>query len=161
MPPLLKQMDDQRFRESPGLSYEEFNAGDIYEHRPGRTITETDSIWHSLLCMNQHPLHVNRDYAESTEFGKIVVSSSLTLGIIAGMTVNLLSAKAIANLGWEEIKLQSPVFVGDTLYAESEILAKRLSKSDPSRGVVTAKSRGIKDDGTQCLVFTRSFLIKV
>ena len=124
-----EEIEPGRYRESYGRYYEDFNVGDIYEHRPGRTITETDNTWFTLLTMNTHPLHFDAHYAKKTEFGRPLVNSALTLSIVAGMSVSDLSQKAIANLGWENIKLPAPVFAGDTLYAESEVLAKRESKS--------------------------------
>ena len=120
-----EEIEPGRYRESYGRYYEDFHVGDIYEHRPGRTITETDNTWFTLLTMNTHPLHFDAHYAKKTEFGRPLVNSALTLSIVAGMSVSDLSQKAIANLGWENIKLTAPVFAGDTLYAESEVLAKR------------------------------------
>ena len=117
-----EEIEPGRYRESYGRYYEDFHVGDIYEHRPGRTITETDNTWFTLLTMNTHPLHFDAHYAKKTEFGRPLVNSALTLSIVAGMSVSDLSQKAIANLGWENIKLTAPVFAGDTLYAESEVL---------------------------------------
>ena len=113
----------QRYRESFGRHYEEFNVGDIYEHRPGRTITETDNVWFTLLTMNKHPLHFDNAYAAKTEFGRPLVNSCLTLSMVVGMSVSDVSQKAIGNLGWNDIRLTAPVFVGDTIYAESTVLA--------------------------------------
>jgi len=108
----------KRYRASYGRYLEDFTVGDVYEHRPGRTITEADNIQFSLLTMNQHPLHCDAAYAAKSEFGRLLVNSALSLAIVAGMSVNDVSAKAIANLGWKDIKLTAPVFCGDTLYAE-------------------------------------------
>lgn len=154
----LTQVEGQRFREDPGLSYEDFEVGDIYEHWPGRTVTETDNIWFTNLTMNTHPLHFDLNYAEQSEFGKPLVNSTLTLALIAGMSVSSTSQKAIANLGWEEIKMPAPVFVGDTLYAETEVLGKRDSKSRPGAGIVRVRHSGKKQDGTYVLHMVRSFL---
>ena len=139
-----KQVEPGRYRESYGRYYEDFNVGDIYEHRPGRTITEVDNTWFTLLTMNTHPLHFDAHYAKKTEFGRPLVNSALTLSIVAGMSVSDLSQKAIANLGWENIKLPAPVFAGDTLYAESEVLAKRESNSRPTQGIVSARTTGMQ-----------------
>ena len=109
-------------------------SGDVYEHRPGRTITETDNIWFTLLTMNTHPLHFDNAYAAKTEFEQPLVNSCLTLSIVAGMSVSDVSQKAIGNLGWNNIKLTAPVFVGDTIYAESEVLSKRESRVAPEPG---------------------------
>ena len=154
-----KLIGPQRYRESFGRYYEDFKVGDVYEHRPGRTITETDNTWFTLLTMNQHPLHFDAEYAAKSEFGKPLVNSCLTLSIVAGMSVSDISQKTIANLGWDKIKLLAPVFAGDTLYAESEVLALRESKSRPQQGIVTVRSTGKKADGTVFMTFERSMLI--
>ena len=154
-----KQVSPQRFREDLGRYYEGFEVGDVYEHRPGRTVTETDNIWFTNLTMNTHPVHFDHAYARKSEFGKPLVNSALTLAMVAGMSVSDTSQKAIANLGWDKIKLTSPVFAGDTLYAESEVLAKRESKSRPTQGIVTIKTTGKKDDGTVFMTYERSFLV--
>jgi acyl dehydratase len=148
-----------RFRQDLGRSYEDFEVGDVYEHRPGRTITEADNVWFTLLTMNQHPLHFDATYAAGTEFKRPLVNSCLTLSIVTGMSVADVSAKAIANLGWSKVELTAPVFVGDTIYADSEVLSKRLSQSRPGQGVVTVRTRGLKSDGTVFLVFERSVLV--
>jgi itaconyl-CoA hydratase len=144
---------------SYGRTYEDFEIGDVYEHRPGRTITEADNIQFSLITMNRHPLHSNRDYAAKTEFGQPIVNSALTLAIVTGMTVDDVSFKATANLGWKEIKLTAPVFNGDTIYARSKVLAKRESKSRPNEGIVTTYTEGYKADGTIFLSFERISLV--
>lgn len=154
-----EEIEPGRYRESYGRYYEDFHVGDIYEHRPGRTITETDNTWFTLLTMNTHPLHFDAHYAKKTEFGRPLVNSALTLSIVAGMSVSDLSQKAIANLGWENIKLTAPVFAGDTLYAESEVLAKRESKSRPTQGIVSARTIGANSDGIVVITYNRSFLV--
>ena len=153
------RLGESRFREARGLFLEELNPGLVIEHRPGRTITMTDNIWSSLLAMNLHPLHIDAHYAAGTEFGRIVVSSLVTFGIVNGMTVHSLSQNAIANLGWDKVRLVSPVFVGDTLYAESQILTRRPSKSRPHQGIVCAETIGQKEDGTEVIRFERTFLV--
>ncbi len=154
-----RQVGPNRYRESYGRYFEDFEIGDVYEHRPGRTITESDNTWFTLLTMNQHPLHFDAEYAAKSEFGKPLVNSCLTLSIVAGMSVSDVSQKAVANLGWDKIKLAAPVFVGDTLYAESEVLAKRASKSRPNQGIVTIRTTGKKQDDTVFMSFERSMLI--
>jgi len=156
---VAKQVGKTRYRESYGRYFEEFEVGDIYEHRPGRTISEADNTWFTLLTMNQHPLHFDFEYAAKSEFGKPLVNSLLTLSMVTGMSVSDISQKTIANLGWKEIKLTAPVFIGDTIYAESEVLAKRESKSRPTQGIVTVKTVGKKADGTQIMSFERIMLI--
>ena len=154
-----RKVGERRFRECHGLYYEEVVVGEIIEHRPGRTVTEADNIWQSLLAVNLHPLHIDAAYAEKTEWGKPLVSSLVTLSIVTGMSVASTSGRGVANLGWEEIRLLEPVFVGDTLYAESEFLEKRLSRSRPSLGLVTCATRGLKADGTVFLSCRRTFLL--
>ncbi len=154
-----EQVGSQRYRESFGRYYEDFVAGDIYEHRPGRTITETDNIWFTLLTMNTHPLHFDNAYAAKSEFKQPLVNSCLTLSMVVGMSVSDVSQKAIGNLGWNDIRLTAPVFVGDTIYAESEVLSKRESASRPGQGVVTVRTIGKKDDGTQFMSFERTVLV--
>ncbi len=157
--PAYERVGEGRYRESRGLSLEDFTVGEIVEHRPGRTITEADNVWGSLLAQNNHPLHIDAAYAAGTEFGRPLVSSLVTLSIVSGMSVESTSARAIANLGWGEIRLLAPVFVGDTVYAESEVLAVRPSASRPEQGVVTCETRGVKADGTLFLSARRTFLV--
>jgi itaconyl-CoA hydratase len=156
---VAKEVGAHRYRESYGRYFEDFIVGDVYEHRPGRTISEADNTWFTLLTMNQHPLHFDAAYAANSEFGRPVVNSCLTLSIVAGMSVADVSQKAIANLGWNDIKLTAPVFVGDTIYAESEVLAKRESNSRPTQGVVTVRTRGKKADGTVFMTYERTILV--
>ena len=120
-----KEVGPNRYRESFGRYYEDFNVGDVYEHRPGRTISEADNTWFTLLTMNTHPLHFDAEYGAKSEFGQRLVNSALTLSIVVGMSVSDLSQKVVANLGWDKIRLTAPVFIGDTIYAESEVLDKR------------------------------------
>jgi itaconyl-CoA hydratase len=148
-----------RYRESFGRYFEDFTVGDIYEHRPGRTITETDNTWFTLLTMNTHPLHFDAEYAKNSEFGRCIVASPLTVSILVGMSVSDVSQKAIANMGWTDIRMTAPVFAGDTLTSESEVLAKRESKSRPTAGLVTVKTRGFNQSGTLVCDFERTILI--
>jgi acyl dehydratase len=148
-----------RFRERFGRYYEDFEPGHIYEHRPGRTISETDNTWFTLLTMNTHPMHFDEEYAKHSEFGRTIVSSPLTLAIIVGQSVTDVSQKAIANLGWTNIRLTAPVFAGDTITSESEVKAKRESKSRPDAGIVTVVTRGFKQDGTLVCDFERTILV--
>ncbi len=155
-------MADQGKRRIPtptGRYFEEFTVGDIYVHRPGRTITESDNINFPLMTMNQHPLHCDAAYAAKSEFGRPLVNSGLTLAIVVGMTVNDVSLRAIANLGWKNINLTGPVFPGDTLYAESEVLEKRVSKSRPTQGIVTVETRAFNQDRKPVMDFVRSALV--
>lgn len=148
-----------RYRESYGRYFEEFVVGDVYEHRPGRTITETDNIWFTLLTMNTHPLHFDAEYCKQTEFGKPLINSPLTVAIMVGMSVSDVSQKAVANLGWKEIRLPAPLFAGDTLTAESEVIEVRESKSRADAGVVTVKTTGRNQHGTVVCDFLRTILV--
>ena len=149
----------QRYRESFGRYYEDFVVGDVYEHRPGRTITQADNTWFTLLTMNTHPLHFDEQYGKASEFGRCVVASPLTVAIIVGMSVSDVSQKAIANLGWREIRMSAPVFAGDTLYAESSVLQKRDSASRPTAGLVTVSTIGKNQDGKIVCSFERTILV--
>ncbi|WP_017669935.1 MaoC family dehydratase [Blastomonas sp. AAP53] len=155
----VTEVGPQRYRETYGRFFEEFAVGDVYEHRPGRTITENDNIWFSLLTMNQHPAHCDAHFAAKTEFGKPLVASPLTVAIMTGQSVSDVSQKAVANLGWKEIKLLKPVFAGDTLYSESEVLEKRESEKRPTQGIVTIKTIGKNQTGDVVCEFTRVMLI--
>ena len=154
-----KQVGPHRWRESFGRWYEEFAIGDVYEHRPGRTITQAENVWFTLLTMNTHPLHFDEEYAKHSEFGRTVVCSPFTVALLVGMSVSDVSQKAIANLGWNDIKLTHPVFPGDTLYAESEVIAKRDSESRPGAGIVTVKTIGRNQERVVVCEFTRTMLI--
>ena len=156
---IVKKISENRYRESFGRYYEDFVVGDIYEHRPGRTVTETENTWFTLLTMNTHPMHFDSEYAKASEFGKCIVCSPFTVALMVGMSVTDVSQKAIANLGWSEIKMTHPVYAGDTLYAESEVLEKRESNSRPGAGVVSIKTSGINQDGKVFCTFVRTMLI--
>ncbi|MCC6533783.1 MAG: MaoC family dehydratase [Burkholderiales bacterium] len=149
----------QRYRESHGRYFEEFEIGDVYEHRPGRTITDADNINFSLMTMNFHPLHCDAAYGAKSEFGRCLVNSALTIAIVLGMSVADVSAKAIANLGIDKLRLTAPVFPGDTVYAESEVIAKRESRTRATQGIVTVRTTGRKADGSVFMTFERSALI--
>lgn len=142
-----------------GRAYEDFALGDIYKHWPGRTISEADNTWFTLLTMNTHPLHFDAEYAARTQYGRIVVNSCLTLSIAVGMSVRDLSQNAICNLGWTDIRMPAPVYIGDTLYAESEVIGKRESASRPQAGIVTARTTARKADGTVVMTYERAFLV--
>jgi acyl dehydratase len=153
------KVGENRYRERFGRYFEDFEIGATYEHRPGRTISETDNTWFALLTMNTHPIHFDAEYAKHSEFGKPLVVSTLTLSILVGMSVSDMSQKAIANLGWEKIKLPKPVFAGDTLYAESTVLGKRESKSRPDQGIVTIRTIGRNQRTEVVCEFERAMLV--
>jgi acyl dehydratase len=154
-----KQVGPQRYRETFGRHYEDFLVGDVYEHRPGKTVTEYDNHLFTLLTLNTHPLHFDAEYAKATEFRRNLVVSTYTLSLLVGMSVTDCSQKTIANLGMDKVKFTAPVFAGDTLYAESEVLEKRESKSRPGQGVVTVRTSGRNQDGVVVCTFERSMLI--
>jgi len=139
-----------------GRYYEDFEEGDVYRSPLGRTITEADNIWMTLLTMNTNQSHFNDHYAASTPYGKAIVNSGVTLAIVLGLSVVDTSQKVFANLGWDRIRLTKPVFVGDTLYAESQVLSKRESESRPYGGIVSFRTRGLNQDGGTVLVYERS-----
>ena len=141
-----------------GRFFEDFEVGDVYRSRIGRTVTQVDNTWFTLLTNNTNQIHFNLHYSERTEFGKPLVNSVLTLAIVAGLGVEDTSENGFA-LGWDEIKLPNPVFDGDTIYSESEVLEKRESRSKPQWGIVKFRTRGIKQDGTVVIDYTRSVMV--
>lgn len=142
-----------------GRYYEDFGVGDIYRHPLGRTILEADNIWFTALTMNTNQMHFNSHYAEQSTFGKYLVNSGLTVAIVLGLSVSDVSQNAMANLSWEQINLTHPVFVGDTLYAQSLVTDKRESKSRPYAGIVTVKTQGLNQTGDVCLTWKRSVMV--
>ena len=142
-----------------GRFFEDFAVGDVYRSRLGRTVTEHDNIWFTLLTMNTNQMHFNRPFAERTEFGQPLVVSSLTLAVVLGLSVADTSENAVANLGWDEIKLPNPVYAGDTLWAESEVLTVRESRSRPSCGIIRIRTRGLNQRRQVVIEFTRSFMV--
>jgi itaconyl-CoA hydratase len=142
-----------------GRFYEDFTVGDVFRSRLGRTITDADNVWFTCLTLNTNQIHFNTPYAERTEFAKPLVNSAFTLALVTGMTVPDTSENAAANLEWTDIKLPNPVFVGDTLWAESEILELRDSRSRPNVGIVTMRSRGINQRGAVVIEFRRAFMV--
>lgn len=141
-----------------GRYYEDFEVGDIYRSRLGRTITQADNIWFTLLTNNTNQIHYNEHFAERTQFKRPLVNSTLTIAIVAGLGVTDTSENGFA-LGWDYIRMPNPLFEGDTLYSESEVLEKRESRSNPERGIVKFRSRGIKQDGTVVMEYARSVMI--
>lgn len=142
-----------------GRFYEDLEVGDVYRSRIGRTITEADNVWFTCLTMNTNQVHFNDAFAAGTRFGKPLVNSAFTLALVVGLTVPDTSENATANLGWGEIKLPNPVFVGDTLWAESEITDRRESQSKPNVGIVSMRCRGINQRGEVVLELTRTFMV--
>ena len=157
--PAYKKVGERRYRETSGLYYEDFEPGDVFEHRPGRTILQADNTWFTLLTMNTQELHFDAAYAAKTEWKKPLVDSTFTLALLTGMSVRTVSAKVVANLGWDKVKASHPVFAGDTLYAESTVLHKRESKSRPTQGIVTVSTRGLNQDAKEVMSFERTMLV--
>ncbi|MCA3585779.1 MaoC family dehydratase [Phenylobacterium sp.] len=155
----FKEVGPQRYRETFGRYFEDFIVGDVYEHRPGKTVTEYDNHLFTLMTMNTHPLHFDAEFAKASEFKRNIVVSPYTLALLIGMSVTDCSQKAIANLGMDEVKFTAPVFAGDTIYGESEVLAKRESQSRPGQGIVTIRTIGLNQDGVQVCTFVRNMLI--
>ena len=141
-----------------GRFYEDLNPGDVFKHWPGRTITETDNIWFTLLTCNMNPIHFDSEFAKKTEFGKTIVDSTLTLALVTGLSVSDVSMNAV-NLEWDKVVLSNPVFAGDTLYSETEIISKRESKSRPGSGIVNLKTRGLNQHGKEVIRFERTVMV--
>jgi acyl dehydratase len=142
-----------------GRYFEDFDVGDVYRCPLGRTVTETDNIWFTLLTLNTNQIHFNEEYAKNTEFGRRLVDSTFTLALVTGMSVSDLTMNALANLAWDEIRLPNPVFEGDTIYEESEVLSKRESKSRPHAGIVSALTKGLNQKNETVIEFKRTFMV--
>ena len=139
--------------------YEDFSVGDVYRSAVGRTVTETDNLLFTMLALNTNELHFNEEAAKETEWGRILVNSTFTLGLVLGLSVADTTQAGAVNLGWTEIRLPSPVFVGDTIWSETEVLAARESSSRPTQGIVTVRTRGRNQRDEIVCEFERSFLI--
>jgi acyl dehydratase len=142
-----------------GRVFEDFEVGDVYEHPLGRTITAADNIWFTCVTMNTNPIHFDAEYARHTEFKKPLVNSCFTLALVTGLSVTDLTMNGVANLGWDEVRLPHPLFEGDTVYAKSEVLETRESKSRPGVGIVRVKSTGLNQLGAPVIEFTRTFMV--
>ncbi|MDT7594414.1 MAG: itaconyl-CoA hydratase [Pseudonocardiales bacterium] len=142
-----------------GRFYEDFEVGDVYQHPLGRTITETDNTWFTLLTMNTNQAHFNAQVGASSEFGRMLVASPLTISIAMGQSVTDTTQNAFANLGVDELKLTAPVYAGDTIWSESIVLAKRESGSRPDAGIVTIRTRTLNQDAVEVLTFKRTFYV--
>jgi len=142
-----------------GRVFEDFTVGDVYEHPLGRTLLAADNVWFSCLTMNTNPIHFDTEYASRTEFGKPLMNSCFTLALVTGQSVTDLTQNAVANLGWDEVRLPHPAFEGDTIYARSEVLETRESKSRPNVGIVRVKTTGVNQRGTPVIEFKRTFMV--
>ncbi|MFZ0211697.1 MAG: MaoC family dehydratase [Candidatus Acidiferrales bacterium] len=148
-------MSEQR---RTGPCYEDFEAGMVMRHPLGRTVSQADNVWFTLLTVNTNPIHIDAHYSAQTEFRKPLVNSTFTLALVTGLSVSDVSQNAV-NLGWDEIRMPAPVFEGDTIYAQTEVLSKRESKSRPNMGIVEVKTTGFKQDGTVVMHFKRTILV--
>ena len=142
-----------------GRVYEDFEVGDVYRHPLGRTVIAADNIWFTLLTQNSNAIHFDGAYAANTEFGQPLVDSTFTLALVTGQSTIDLSWNVMANLGWDEVRLPHPVFEGDTIYSQSEVLSKRESKSRRNVGIVTVKTVGFNQDGTVVIEYKRTFMV--
>jgi itaconyl-CoA hydratase len=144
-----------------GRFYEDFVVGDVYQHPFGRTISEADSTWFTLLTCNTNQNHFNAHLAASNPItgGRIIVNSGLTVALVLGLSVIDMSQNAIANLGWTDIRLTHPIYIGDTVYAESTVLEVRESSSRPEVGILTMRTRGLNQDGVEVVSWLRTVMI--
>ena len=141
-----------------GRFYEDFSVGDLFEHRLGRTVLATDNVWFTLLTVNPNPIHFDAHYASQTEWGRPLVDSTFTLALVTGLSVADISQNAV-NLGWDDVRLPAPVFEGDTIYAQSEVLQMRSSKSRPHQGIVSVRTLGFNQEGVVVIKFRRTLLV--
>jgi itaconyl-CoA hydratase len=142
-----------------GRFFEDFTVGDVYQHTLGRTVTQTDNAWFTLLTQNTASLHFDQHYASQTEFGRPLVNSAFTMALVTRQSVSDVSQNVLANLGWDEVRLPNPLFEGDTVYSVSEVLETRESRSRPNVGIVTVRTTGYKQDGTPVITFRRTVMV--
>ena len=145
----------------PGLYYDQFHVGQLFKHPIRRTITEADNVWFSAVTHNPSYLHLDEEYCRNeTEFGQRLVNSCFTLALMVGVSVgDMVLGTAVANLGWDDVKLVAPVFAGDTIYAESEVLEVRPSKSRPGQGLVRVRTRGFNQRDETVITYERTVLV--
>lgn len=156
------QTDNGESRVVPGWRgryFEDFTIGDVYRHPLGRTITDTDNIWMTLLSQNTAPVHFDHHYASQTEFKRPLVDSTFTLALVTGQSVTDVSQNVFANLGWDEVRLPAPVFAGDTIYSQSEVLSLRPSGSRKEVGILTVATTGFNQEGTVVITFRRTLMV--
>lgn len=145
----------------PGKYFDELNVGDVFKHQPGRTVTETDNVLFSTMTMNPQPLHLDHEFAKTSEFGRPLVNSILTLGIIVGLSVgDTTLGTTVGNLGFEKVEFPKPVFHGDTLYAETEVVEKRESRSRPQWGIVVFEHRARNQHGDLVMRCRRAAMMR-
>jgi acyl dehydratase len=141
-----------------GRCYEDFFVGEVISHPLGRTVTATDNTWFTLLTVNNNPIHFDAHYSTQTEFGRPLMNSCFTLALVTGLSVGDISRFAV-NLGWDEVRMPAPVFDGDTIYARTEVLSTRESRSRPNMGIVEVRTTGFKQDGTVVMTYRRTILV--
>ncbi|MEU6483127.1 MaoC family dehydratase [Streptomyces sp. NPDC046887] len=159
LPHGYRRTGELRVRENVGLSYGELAPGLTIEHRPGRTVTELDNLLGAALSGNVAPIHTDAHHSSQTPWGRILVCSGVTLNLVAGMTVRSISGLTIANLAVDRVRFTAPVHLGDTLYAQTEILSRRSSRSRPSTGVISCHTTAHNQDDIGVLTFVRTFLL--
>jgi acyl dehydratase len=142
-----------------GRFFEDFTVGDVYQHTLGRTVTQTDNAWFTLLTQNTAPLHFDQHYASQTEFGRPLVNSAFTIALVTGQSVSDVSQNVMANLGWDEVRLPNPLFEGDTVYSVSEVLETKESRSRPNVGIVTVRTTGYNQNATPVITFRRTVMV--
>ena len=142
-----------------GRFFEDFEVGDVYIHGLGRTVTQADNIWFTLLTQNTAKVHFDAHYAKNTEFGRPLVNSAFTIALVTGQSVNDVSYNVMANLGWDEVRLPHPLFEGDTVYSSSEVLSVRESKSRGNVGLVTVRTTGTNQNSVPVIVFNRTVMV--
>jgi itaconyl-CoA hydratase len=141
-----------------GRAYEDMRVGDVYRSRFGRTVLEADNVWFTLLTLNTNPIHFDAEYAATTAWERPLVDSTFTLALVTGLSVTDVSERSV-NLGWREVRLPAPVFTGDTIRAETEVLAKRESRSRPGQGIVTVRTRGLNQRDEVVIEFERTIMV--
>ena len=145
-------------RKYSGRCFEDFRVGDVFQHTLGRTITQTDNAWFSLLTLNSNPMHFDAHYASGTEFGRTLVNSALTLALVTGLSVTDMSQNAV-NLGWNRVRVPRPLFEGDTVYATSTVTSTRPSRSRVGQGIVVFETIGVNQEGLSVIEFERTILV--
>ncbi|HEY5099033.1 MAG TPA: MaoC family dehydratase [Gaiellaceae bacterium] len=145
---------------SVGRTYEDLEVGAVYRSRFGRTVLDADNVWFTLLTMNTNPIHFDAEHAAQTEWKRPLVDSTFTLALVTGLSVADVSERAV-NLGWREVRLPAPVFAGDTIRAETEIVEKRESQSRPGQGIVTVRTRGLNQRDEVVIEFERTIMVPV
>ncbi len=156
----MNEQPQQRAEHADGRGrvFEDFEVGQVFRHALGRTVTESDNVWLTMITLNPNPIHFDREYARQTEWGRPLVNSCFTISLVTALTVADLSQNAV-NLGWDKVRLPNPVFEGDTLYAESEVLSVRESISRPHQGIVGFRTVGFNQDGKPVITYERTILV--